>query len=76
VGILVLFGLQSETDLLVISLRLKASLTAFWCHTQFFLFIRLSVQLCQHTLLLIGRTAVAAVKNTWMAVITGKQIMK
>jgi hypothetical protein len=29
VGILVLFGLQSETDLLVISLRLKASLTAF-----------------------------------------------
>jgi hypothetical protein len=72
----VLSGLLSEIDLLVISLRLKASLTAFWCQTLFFLFIRLSVRLCQHALLRICRTAVAAVKTTWMAVFMGKQIIE
>ena len=72
---LVLFGLQSETDLLI-SLRHKASLTAFWCQTLFFVFSYLSVPLCQLALLRICGAVVVAVKNTWMAVIKGKQIMK
>ena len=70
---LVLVELQSETRLLLIILRLKASLSAFWYQTLFLVFSSLTVRLCQHMLLLMCRTAVAAVKSTWISVFVGKQ---